>query len=371
MSISSQGGIFGIALQVNGLRGGAAGPWYRFKTLAANVGPTLNEQMSRPEMGGNNNPTGLYLSSAGYGGSASLQPRLEGDLGWMLLAACGGCASVADTPGTGVNRHSFSQALVAAGGSKFLPFIQARRYIPGLTPAQAVGDMGIDCVISTLGLSMAPGQPVQAEIAIQGREPRLTTSGAPASGWTWADVAEDFDSVPMPMAGTANGLTIADLNSNNPLPLTQARVTLQNNPTSPDEEAVINSYYAEDFTPKMRSLTFEATYKWRDAELYRYAYNGGNLASAVINPCLSYKNTVLTVQSPCNIDPGTIDFPWRLQIVAPRVRWRMAGPPQLAGDELIQMQLQGTAVEADSGDPEDYFQFILDNEQTGYVLPIA
>ena len=26
-------------------------------------------------------------------------------------------------------------------------------------------------------------------------------------------------------------------------------------------------------------------------------------------------------------------------------------------------------VEADSGDPEDYFQFILDNEQDSYTLP--
>ena len=79
MSLTSQSSIFGIALQVNGLKGGAAGPWYRFKTLAANGGPVLNEQMSPPEMGGNNNPTGMYLSSAGYNVNASLQPRLEGD----------------------------------------------------------------------------------------------------------------------------------------------------------------------------------------------------------------------------------------------------------------------------------------------------
>lgn len=369
MSISSQSGIFGIALNMNGLKGGAAGPWYRYKTLAANVGPMVNEQMSRPEMGGNNNPTGLYLSSAGYGGSVNLQPRLEGDLGWIFLVAMGACATEADQPGTGVNRHTFSQALAVAGGSKFLPFFQSRRYIPGLTPGAAVGDMGIDCVATALSLSLAPGQPVQAELSIQGREPRLTTAASPASGWTWADTTEDFDSVPMPMAGTANGLTIADLNSNQPLPLTSARVTLQNNTTSPDEEAVINSYYAEDFTPKMRTLTFEATYKWRDAELYRYAFNGGNLASAVINPCLSYKNTVLSVETPCTIDPGTVDFPWKLQIVAPRVRWRMAGPPQLAGDDLIQLQLQGTAIEADTGNPEDYFQFILDNEVGAYAIP--
>lgn len=368
MSITSQSGIFGLSLQLNGLKGQAASTnWYRYKTLAANIGPILNEQMSKPEMGGTNNPTGLYLSSAGFGGSASLQPRLEGDFGWILLAAAGGAATVVDTPGTGVNRHTFSQALAAAGGSKFLPFFQARRYIPGATAAAAVGEIGIDCVLSSLDLSLAPGQPVQAELSIQGREPRLTTTAAPASGWTWADIAEDFDSVPVPMR--AGGVTIADLNSNNPLPLTSAKVTLQNNTTSPDEEAVINSYYPEDFTPKMRTLTFEATYKWRDAELYRYAYNGGDLTSAVINPCLTYKNTVLTVQSPCDIDPGTIDFPWQLQVVAPRVRWRMQGPPQLAGDELIQLQLVGTAIEAESGDPEDYFQFILDNTQTAYALP--
>src|SRR5574341_274524 len=215
MSISSQGSTFGVASQINGLKGGAAGPWYRFKTLAANVGPILNEQMSKPEMGGNNNPTSLYLASAGYGGSASLQPRLEGDFGWILLLATGACATVLDTPGTGVNRHTFSQALVANGGSKFLPFFQARRYIPGLNAAAAVGDIGIDCVMSALALSLAPGQPVQAQLGIQGREPQLSTTGAPASGWTWADVAEDFDSVPMPMK--AGGLTIADLGSNNPL----------------------------------------------------------------------------------------------------------------------------------------------------------
>jgi hypothetical protein len=169
----------------------------------------------------------------------------------------------------------------------------------------------------------------------------------------------------------AGGVTITDLGGDNPLPLTSAKVTLQNNTTSPDEEAVINSYYAEDFTPKMRTLALEATYKWKDPELYRYAYNGGNLASAVINPCLSYKTTVVSVESPCNIDPGTIDLPWKLDIVAPKVRWRMQGPPQLAGDEIIQLQLVGTAIEADTGQPEDYFQFILDNEQTGYVIPVA
>ncbi|MBE7553740.1 MAG: hypothetical protein HS126_21955 [Anaerolineales bacterium] len=173
---------------------------------------------------------GCTLSSAGYGGSVSFQPRLEGDFGWIFLAATGACASVPDTPGAGVNQHTFSQALAAAGGSKFLPFIQARRYIPGATAAAAIGDMGIDCVLSALSLSLAPGQPVQAEMSIQGREPRLTTTGAPASGWTWADIAEDFDSVPMPMK--AGGLTIADLNGGNPLPLSGARVTLQNN-TSP------------------------------------------------------------------------------------------------------------------------------------------
>src|SRR5512147_1697387 len=104
MSLTSQAGIFGLAFQLSGLKGGAAGPFYRYKTLAANLGPILNEQMSRPEMGGNNNPTGLYLSSAGYGGSVNLQPRLEGDFGWILLAAAGGCATVADQPGAGISR---------------------------------------------------------------------------------------------------------------------------------------------------------------------------------------------------------------------------------------------------------------------------
>jgi hypothetical protein len=84
----------------------------------------------------------------------------------------------------------------------------------------------------------------------------------------------------------------------------------------------------------MRTLTFEATYKWKDAELYRYAYNGGDLTSAVINPCLTMKNTVLTVESPCNIEPGTIDFPWKSNL-APNVRWRIGSAP-VGDDELIQ-----------------------------------
>src|SRR5512134_2998749 len=138
MSITSQSGIFGLALQLNGLKGAAASTsWYRYKTLAANLGPIINEQMSRPEMGGSNNPTGMYLSSAGYGGSVSLQPRLEGDFGWILLAAIGGASFTADQPGTGINRHVFSQALNATGGSKFLPFIGSRRYIPGATATAA------------------------------------------------------------------------------------------------------------------------------------------------------------------------------------------------------------------------------------------
>ena len=52
----------------------------------------------------------------------------------------------------------------------------------------------------------------------------------------------------LPRQNKTGGVTIADLNSGNALPLTSARVTLQNNTTSPD--------YGKFFNPIERSIGF-------------------------------------------------------------------------------------------------------------------
>lgn len=373
MSVTSQAGIFGISLQLNGAKGSAASAanWYRYKVLSAGAGPNLEQAIPQAEVGGSTLPTGAYMVGASYGGGVSMQPRLAGDFGWLLLAATGKCVTVEDSPMAGVNRHTFSFDNAAGKGSQFIPFFSARRYIPGIGIGNDIGDMGIDAVVNALSFTFPQVGPVTTDFQITGREPRLTVAGSGAgsvSTWVWADETEPFDSVPTVSVG--GGITITNINSNQMLPATGARFSIQNNTTSVQEERIIGSLYPDDFAAKRRMATFEINYKWANPELYRFLYNGGITTQATVSPCLTYEGVSIVVQTGCNIS-DTLTVPYRMAIEAPRVSWREEGPIQLAGDEILQQRYVGTVVEPVSGDASEYFTISIDNELSAYTLPVA
>jgi hypothetical protein len=258
--------------------------------------------------------------------------------------------------------HTFSQM---AGYPAFIPWMGFRRYVPGVDNTTDVGDIGIDCLISSVTFNFPQVGPLSVDMDVQGRDWAL--DDAPDL-WTWADVYEDYDSVPMVMKGTGIRLPNLALLGGNPLPATNARVTLANNTTTVQEERVIGSYFPDDFATRQRVLTVELTYKWSDPNLYRFILNGGNPADTDFSPCVPNSDFEIEVESPCDVDPGTIDFPWKFKISAPNVSWQ-ATPLQLSGDDILTFDVTGTALEASTGLAEDYFSLDLENEVASYPMP--
>ncbi|RUM42120.1 MAG: hypothetical protein DSY80_07805 [Desulfocapsa sp.] len=360
MTITAQSGIVGFGLQTG--KGSLATTWYRMKALSTSLGPITQKQIAPPEIDGNNNPTGAYKSGSFYAGKTTVLPRLEDDFGNLLLGLTGYAAAPVDN-GDGTYTHVFSQAPVASGGAIFLPWMSFRRYIPGVDLTTDVGDIGLDCKISSGQFTLPQVGPLAVDFDVTGRVPTLD---AAPDLWTWSGIAEAFKSVPMSMTGSFK-LPSFDTN---PLPATGVRVTVLNNTTTVQEERIVGSYNPDDFATRQRVLQIEFTYKWRDPALYRFIYNGGDVSNGDFAPCLETTDLEITTEAPCDINPGTVDVPYKLVIKAPNVDWREAGSVTLAGDEIIQQSYTGIALEAASGNPEDYFQFELTNERsTQYAIP--
>ena len=360
MSVTSQGATVGWGLQSGGLKEAAIATWYRHKGMAIGISPNVQKQIAPPEIGGNNNPTGGFVSGSHVEGRLSVIPRLEGDFGWLLLAATGNCLSAAN--GTTGYSNRFRQA---PGLATFLPFMGFRRIIPARTANGFLGEIFTDCIVSSMALTFPQVGYMSAEFDIIGRFWQF--DNAPAL-WTWSDITEDFDSVPMVMKGSGIRLPNLAILNGEPLPATNARITLNNNTTTVREERVLGSYHPEDYTPKQRSLQLEFTYKWRDSGLYRFLLNGGDPATLDFQPCIPNSDFELRVESACDIDEGVINHPWALQIDAPNVMWQ-ASPLQLSGDDLLMLQITGTAMEAASGLAEDYFGITVENEVSAYTVP--
>ncbi len=360
MTITSQTGIFGFGIQEDGLKGGAVPAWYRHKALSVGLGAVVEKQVAPPEIGGTNNPTGAYKSGHYFAGRVSLQPRLNGVLGWLLLAATGNSASGVSAEDANLFDHVFSQA---PGNASFIPFMSVRKVIPG---TDKFGDTGSDCIVSGMTWNFPQVGPATMDMDIVGR--LCTLDNDPDVNFTWANTYENYDSVPMSMTGT--GIVLAGF-SNDPLPATGARVTLANNTTTVQEERVIGSYFPDDYATRQRALQVEFTYKWADGALWRYIYNGGDPADLGFLPCLDFTSFNLRVESPCEIEgTNTIAYPWSITFAAPKIDWQVS-PIQLEGDEIISLQLTGTALEADTTDPEDYFTITLQNETASYPMPTA
>lgn len=362
MSITAQGGVIGFGLQAE--KGQLAEAWWRHKTLVASFGPVTQKADSDPEIGGSNLPTGSYKTGSFYAGAMRIQPRLEHSFGWLLLGALGHVETVANDT-TGFD-HVFTMR-PGQGGGLFLPWMSFRRLIPGVEEHQDVGDIGLDCKIRSMALTIPAAGTLVSEFNIVGREPFLDDI---PTAWVWENDYEEFVSVPVPMNGHIK-LPNFDPLAGQDIPVTGARVTLNNNTTDIREERIIGSYNPHDFATRRRSVTFEITYKWEDPSLYRFIFNGGDPAQSEFAPCIDTTDIEMVYMSPCPIEPGVVDHPWALKIEAPKVDWQEDGPVELAGDNILMQRYSGMAYEADTMDPSDYVKFTVSNAIAEYVPPFA
>lgn len=103
MATTAADGIWGFAPALNKTDLPATPKWYRHKASLVDLG-VMDDQRTGPlEVGGGPFPTFPYKAGYTVGGGATVQPRLEGTLGWLLHAAVGSVKTSLPVPGTAVH----------------------------------------------------------------------------------------------------------------------------------------------------------------------------------------------------------------------------------------------------------------------------
>ena len=135
MATTAQGGILGFGPQPGKGQDVAAGKWYRHKATLIDLGVLDDQRMGPPEVGGNPFPSMPYKAGVMVGGGATISPRLENSLGWLLWGSLG--KDVVTSGSGSIKYHTFQ---VDSSNPNYVPWLGFRKFVPASTD---VGDYTI------------------------------------------------------------------------------------------------------------------------------------------------------------------------------------------------------------------------------------
>jgi len=355
MTVAASPSIFGFGGQT--AKGTMATTWHRHKALRANVGPRQVVQQFPPELGGGFAPTGAFKSMAYGAGIASLHPRLEDVLGWLIYGAVGQLSGTNEIEAATVYRHVFTPPDTPTD----MKWMSIREYIPGATSSDELGTFILDARAAGIKFDLAPGGLLATTHTFAGREPSIMED-IDALGtypWTWNAEYETYESVPLAHQGSLSLGGVAQSAAG-------VSVTLGNSFTAPQDELIVGSPYPDDIMLLQQVLQAQWVYKWQDHSLYQSIYSGTETAdgSGYIDwsPVVHTGSFELIINSPTNITGAS--YPYRLRIYAPTMTWQCSGPPDLIGGDWLRLTFTGTAQ-----DDSPTFQIELDNEVSTYTWP--
>jgi len=354
MSVSTLEGKWAFGGQT--AKGAAASTFYEMRTLAVRGGPVDITEPMPPELGGVPIADGAHRLGSYYAATVDMIPRLEEDIGWLLFAACGNVSTVSDSPEAGLQTHYFR---MDTSDYMALKWLSLRREIPSEESAVNSGLAALDCKVANVLFDLAGASRLTARLGLFGREPSFSDD---VSGWSY-NTAEDATSIAI-ISSSGSWFKIPDFQAGT-LPITRARVTLNNQVSQPQQEFIIGSYHPDDVTGLYRTMNVEAVYKWEDEDLYlQLAANGGTGASIAWTSEIFTGAMNIKAVSPANI--SGYSNPYSLTIYAPKVYYAATSPPEAAGVNIVQLPITGFVARPTSGDA---FQFQLVNEVASYTWP--
>jgi len=362
MTTVAQAGILGFGPSAGKGIAVTSGSWFRHKATLIDLAILDDQRLGPPEVGGRPLPTLPYKGGVMVGGGATINPRLEASVGWLLAGSLGSSTS---TSGSGSLRNHVMRINNALPG--LVRWMGFRKYIPSDTSGSDLGELYKDCKITNLVLTLPNDGLVSARVDVVGRE--FTLEGAPSWGTTsgsgggWAPTYGEFESYVSVPIGTDTGGWIA-VPEFGTLPVVQCQVGIQNMPLDPRMEKVYGSPYLDDVTIVSRAVTLDLTVKWRDPTLYRKILTGsvsGTAWSAV--PFTSEIN--FRTKSP-NLITGE-SVPYILDIYVKEAMLAMQGGIQLAGNNAVMMRFTGTALDVTG----EYATFSLLNRYSNYDWPTS
>jgi len=355
MSVTAQQGILAFGGQT--AMDAVATTFYRHKAVGIDLSPIDDVRLGTPEIGGNSTPTFPYKGGYMAAGGASIFPRLEDTLGWLLYGALGKVTTTVgdgtgDLPETGAYQHEFEHAT----DDGYLPWMTFRKYIPGSESAEDIGETFEDCKIVSAVLNLANDGPLSMRVDVLGRQWLLEQ----APSWSYDNTYETYESIPV--GSVVGGYFKIPTFSASELPIVGCSIGIVNAPLDIRQEKVYGDPMLEDITIVGRRVTFDLILKWKDADLYRSMI--GNSATATAWSATPFVNDLEVVAMSPDGMPSLTDQ-YRLKVEAEEVLWQPVGGIQLAAGQSVMMRLQGVAID----NTTNYASFKVDNKESAYTWP--
>lgn len=358
MAVTAQTGTFSWGAQA--AKGTIATEFFKHFAADIDLAPVSDDRLGAPEIGGDPVPTFPYRGGVMVGGGATINPRLQDTFGWLLTGVAGACAVATDKDVTGAtvtgfNHHSFTFSTVKS----HVPFMTFQKVIPGNTTTEFLGEQYQDCKIVSMAIACPNDGPISVRLDVLGRKPAYDDNPS----YTYENTQfEDYKSVPV--ASVEGSYLKVPAFSANALPITQATITLANQPLDVRQEKNFGSPYLDDVTIVGRQLTVDMILKWTDPQLYLDIITGSTTGTTwTASPWVSDLK-VLTLSSGLAIDSPV--QPFQFMVEAPAVMYQLVGGIRLAGNGAVMMRVQGTAI-ASTG---TYYTLHLGNERTtAYTFP--
>ena len=355
MTMLAQNAIFGFGSQAD--KDTVATTWYRHRATRVGVSEQDDVRIFPAEIGGLPVPSGAYSAGPLNVGAFELYPRLKDVFGYLLYAATGQPTTVALQDATpapdGSYKHTFTFGDVQA-----LPWLSIRMHMKGDTAANDFGRVLIGNRILAMTFDFSSDGIVTANGSVLGRRWQLEDPAL----WSWANTFEDEDTVPIaPVEGSY--FKIPGFSSND-LPMVAARVTLVSNPVDRRLNKVFGSPYMFDVTVTDQVAVVDATLLWEDPTLYRQIMTGSTTGT-VWTPQVFEQDFDLLAEAPAIIPAtaGNTDRKYSIKFYAPRMVWQVNNGLQMAGRNMVMLQLRGTALLQGS----DYFTIELVNDKSAYT----
>ena len=369
MSITSNSGIFGFGLQVAGLKDGAIATWYKHQSADIDLGIVDDVRLGPPEIGGIPTPTFPYKAGYVVGGGATIYPRLEEVIGWLLLSTLGDASVVPDedidgTAVVGMNAHTFN---FLAGTNDFVPFVGFRKLIPHTTVASTLGQEFTNCKVTGLTLGFPNDGPISARIDALGIDWVLKEDPMNvATVWTFDNSYENWASIPVATAqhSAVGGHIKFDPGTPITLPVVGASMTLANIPLDIRQEKVYGSPKIHDVTILSKAASFDLLVKWDDPDLYQEILTGSSTGTEwTSDPFVGE----LEIVSLATGEVGSTGEPYKMRVKSAEVLLQQVGDVVLAANQAVMMRMSAQAIAPTAG---EYVSVEIQNGISAeYALP--
>ncbi len=367
MTVPAQGSIFSFATQPAKVGDGGSFvnsdlTWYKIRTGQNSLGPIQDQQSFPLETGGPLTPTDEYKQLSAFGGQVEVIPRLEDSMGHIFKAVLGHVSSLpghyADgTSVASVNTHIFNFNPLLPADQPWMAF---RRTIPGATVDDTDGQIGFDCKVGSLRVSIPAMGKIALALTCQGRDYKF--DNAPED-WVYSNA--DFETGSSAADSGRGSIKVGGVE----YPIMGLTLDIGNSLTTLTQEMIVGSFNPDDFIALSRMVVVRFVYKWKDPILNRKIFTGSaagtdfdSLPFIVSKSGAGYAFEGI-FQAPANI-PGT-STPYELRIRAGRVTIAADGPIGIQPGSFVTQSFTLKFLEPAAG--EDYIQIVMVNGQTSYA----